>query len=424
MVHSYLKLLLASFIAALPVSNALSQDTINDRVLDPVVIEKKRFKIKTLGLYDNEPEEQENVRGFTQLVLFEDGQLIDHWSTENKACIQAKTAEDDKDAFMRLEWNKDQDGCDWVGMGIGWDGWKGKDLGYVFDTLALELVVRSEGDPFTNIPWAFCFEDYSGGQAWMGYNTKFLKSKAIDNEWRTVALPLIMFPFEENDVDLGNIKQMMIQVFAAGVIQIKSIKLIPFSAKLKSELIANRVQKGAMSINGELDEWGDDEFDEFSGHEVAAKYNEENLYLAYKIQDDTPLQNGKQKDALWNGDAVEIAFSTNPEANEKRQFFMMSDRHLGINVGDQSYVWDWPNAKIQDKVQYGMSKYDGGYYLEVMIPFKELYGLAMKSGLKLAFETAVDMGTTSARMNQDRWNSGLADGFHQSPKLWGRLILR
>ena len=111
MVHSYLKLLLASFIVALPVSNALSQDTINDRVLDPVVIEKKRFKIKTLGLYDNEPEEQENVRGFTQLVLFVDGQLIDHWSTENKACIQAKTAEDDKDAFMRLEWNKDQDGA-------------------------------------------------------------------------------------------------------------------------------------------------------------------------------------------------------------------------------------------------------------------------------------------------------------------------
>ena len=136
--------------------------------IDEAVIKSKKLQLKKKGLYDGEYQEDYSIRGFTQNILFEN-KLLDFWATEDLKCIDANTLNYDEDKVLNIKWNKDQDGCDWVGFGIGWDGWKSKDFAYVVDTLALELVVRSTGDNFTNIPWAFCFEDYKGSQAWVIY---------------------------------------------------------------------------------------------------------------------------------------------------------------------------------------------------------------------------------------------------------------
>ena len=52
-------------------------------------------------------------------------------------------------------------------------------------------------------------------------------------------------------------------------------------------------------------------------------YSDEYMYLAYLVQDDTPLQNSKTQGDLWNGDAVEMLF-INPNANDKKNFLLLS----------------------------------------------------------------------------------------------------
>ncbi|MDA1382749.1 MAG: hypothetical protein O3A22_02500, partial [Bacteroidetes bacterium] len=180
-----------------------AQDTL---VIDAAIVMGNEFEFKTKGLYDGEYLEEYNIRGCTQLEIFNEN-IADFWTTDGKECISSRMKQEKGENILNIKWNKDQDGCDWVGMGFGWDGWKAKDLAYVVDTLAIELMVRSTGEEFTNIPWAFCLEDYKGSQAWLGYNTSFLTSTTISQEWTKVQIPLALFPYGEDQLDATNIKQ-------------------------------------------------------------------------------------------------------------------------------------------------------------------------------------------------------------------------
>lgn len=389
--------------------------------LDQVDIFGKKAGLKKVGLYDNELEEEVNVRGFTQLTIFENDLTDEFWTAGEKACINGNLEQKDGESYLKLNWNKDLDECDWVGMGFGWDGWTGKDMGYVADTLAIELVVRSTGKSFSNIPWAFCLEDYGGKQAWLGYNKSFLMSNEITTDWTRVEIPLSLFPFEENGVDLTSIKQLMVQVFAEGTIEIRHIRLIPFSKKLKKEVHAEKLSL-LPKIDGELTDWLTS-FTAFgSGHQFAATYSSDSLYLAIKVVDSSPRTNGQIGTNLWNGDAVEIAFSTNATADSKRKFLLLSDQHIGINSGKNTYLWDWKEDQTIYAIHYQIKLTETGYIVEMAIPFKTLYQLELVKGLQLDFEIAVDLASTSLRDSQERWNSAASEGFHTSPQKWGILI--
>ncbi len=389
--------------------------------LDQVDIFGKKAGLKKVGLYDNELEEEANVRGFTQLTIFENDLTDEFWTAGGKACINGNLEQKDGEFYLKLNWNKDLDECDWVGMGFGWDGWTGKDMGYVADTLAIELVVRSTGKSFTNIPWAFCLEDYGGKQAWLGYNKSFLMSNEITTDWTRVEIPLSLFPFEENGVDLTSIKQLMVQVFAEGTIEIRHIRLIPFSKKLKKEVHAEKLSL-LPKIDGELTDWLTSFAAFGSGHQFAATYSADSLYLAIKVVDSSPRTNGQIGTNLWNGDAIEIAFSTNATADSKRKFLLLSDQHIGINSGKNTYLWDWKEDKTIEAIHYQIKLTETGYIVEMAIPFKTLYQLELVKGLQLDFEIAVDLASNSLRDSQERWNSSSSEGFHTSPQKWGILI--
>ena len=397
-------------------SSSFAQDTLR---IDEAVIKSKKLQLKKKGLYDGEYIEDYSIRGFTQNVLFED-ELLDFWATEDLKCIDANILNYDKDKVLNIKWNKDQDGCDWVGFGIGWDGWKSKDFAYVVDTLALELVVRSTGENFTNIPWAFCFEDYKGSQAWLGYNTSFLKGGVISKEWTKVVLPLSLFPFDEFDTDAANIKQLLVQLFSEGEIEINSIKLVPFSGKLKNDFLA---QKQSIHIDGDFSDW-DGRFELFSGQQFSVSYSDEYLNLAFIVIDSTPMQNSKIEGDLWNGDAVEFAFSTNPNANDKRNFLLLSDQHIGINCGDSPYVWDFKRSQLIPNSKLKIIEVNTGYIVESSIPLEYFKNLEFKSGIDLDMEVAIDLGNNENRQTQIRWNSNNKDGFHQNPSMWGNLLIQ
>ena len=390
--------------------------------LEPVTVNYKKIGFKQVGLYDGEFEEEYNVRGYTQLSIFDES-LSDFWTSDGEKCISSQLISNGVSNILNLKWNKDQDDCDWVGMGLGWDSWSGKDIGYVFDTLALELTVRSTNEAFTNIPWAFCFEDYSGGQAWLGYNKSFLTEKEITKEWTKVHIPLQLFPFEENDVDVSNIKQLMIQVFAAGEIEIQSISLIPFSGKLKKEAIALKTNN-TISIDGKKEDWKEQQFYSLDDHKFSTTYSSDSIYFIFNIIDDTPMQNSKENGKLWEGDAIEIAFSTNPEADPKRQFLWLSDQHIGINCGPEPYIWNWKTDTKIETINYSINTQEGGYLVEMAIPLNAFFDIIPQAGVNLDIEIAIDLGTYKGRQQQLHWNSGIANGFHQSPKGWGSLILK
>ncbi|MFT5819247.1 MAG: hypothetical protein ACI8ZM_000470 [Crocinitomix sp.] len=402
-------------------ATSFSQEDTTSRMLDNVDVLSKKVGFKKVGLYDQMRAENYNIRGFTQLSIFENDLTDEFWMSKDTRCVSSRLTQDGEKSYLNLTWNKDLDGCDWVGIGFGWDGWTGKDMGYVMDTLALELEVRSTGKPFTNIPWAFGIEDYSNQQAWLGYNKSFLQSANISKEWTKVQIPLSLFPFEENDVDVTNVKQLLIQVFAEGVIEIKRVRLVPFSKKLKKEVSAVELGKSMSFAN-----FTKAKMSGYSaiqgGHSFAVAYTTDSLFFSFLIKDETPRTNEHTAGDLWKGDAIEIAFSTNTNANKKRKFLLLSDQHIGVNCGKQPYVWDWKESKKHSNIKKSFGTWDEGYTVNIAVPFKELYNVELSKGLTLDFEIALDLNQGDTRKEQQRWNSVLSEGFNTSPTKWGVLI--
>jgi hypothetical protein len=402
----------------------LSTAFANGQVMGSKVVDPKQDKVqfKKVNLYDGPVKEQYNIRGFSQLVLFDEN-LVDYWSAENKSCLSYKIIPDNSEvSILQVQWNADQSECDWVGMGFGWDGWKGKDMGYVRDTLALELVVRASEGTVSNIPWAFAFEDYAGSQAWLGYKSAFLQSETITTEWSRVVVPVELFPFDQYGVNVTNIKQLIIQVFASGVLEIASIKLVPFSGRLRNEVAALSTD---IQIDGDLSEWEESSFQEFEDNKFAVSYQSDSLYFAFQVVDETPMVNEHQKEDLWKGDAVEIALSTNPEADPQRQFMLMSDFHFGLNCGEQPYIWDWQSsATVTKDINYSVVQTEEGYSVELAVPRSFLNYIELNSGLSLDIEVAINFGDGDSRKVQYRWNSQNQDGFYSNPSLWGVLLLK
>jgi len=433
MAHSILKIL--SFVLLF---NSISVDSFAQRRPDREInmkevvvksnrVEKRTFKAKKIGLYDSEEEELYNILGFNQLSIFEGIVTDEFWiSPKVGDCISVDLKTDEESSFLSLEWDESQDACDWVGYGFGWSNWLGKDMLYVFDTLAIELVVRAtDDDPLLNLPWAFGIEDYSGEQAWLGFNRKFLRSEKISKEWTRVEVPLSSFPFETTDINLRNVKQLLVQVFASGKAEIKSVRLIPFANKLKKQAFALSNDL-VIAIDGKIDDWPIADFYTLEGsqHEFAVHYTEDSLFFAFNIKDDTPMENMHQGGSLWNGDAIEIAFSTNPNADPKRNYLLLSDQHIGLNCGENPYIWNWTEDNKVTNADFKLQKTSNGYSVEVGLPISNLSTYKLKKGEKLGLEVAIDVNKEKIRKEQLRWNSTYEEGFHLSPQKWGELILK
>lgn len=418
-----MKLIFSCFLIISTVS--FGQDSIQKFVkLKEVTVMPKRKIVKPLSLYDEEVAQAYSIKGFDQLLIFDNNLSEEVWSTKNVNCVGLTLKTDVKDTFLQVKWNKDQDGCDWVGMGYGWDMWTGKDMAAVRDTLAIQLMVRSTGKPFTNIPWAFGFEDYSGNQAWLGYTRSFLLANEIGNEWTKVEIPMSLFPFEENDFDLFNVKQLIVQLFSEGTIEINSIKLVPFSRKLKEEVVVKPVES-VIKIDGKLDDWKNTTFTNLeSGHQFAMVYSKDTLFFVAHVMDPTGNENKMSGGDLWKGDAIELAFSTNAKADTKRTFFLLSDQHIGFNSGLNSYCWDFKRNEEVTAIKYKITSESTGYLIEMAIPFNQLYKRELEKGSVYGFEFAVDLsGEGGMRKQQDRWNSSSGEGFHLNPSKWGKMIL-
>ena len=401
------------------------QDSTKITDLKEVQINENRI-FKRLNLYDSYSKDQtKNINGFTQLMIFESTMSDEIWSTENTACVAVNLKDDEKDKFLRLTWNKDQDGCDWVGLGFGWDFWSPKDVSTIINVAAIEFEVRSTDKDLTNLPWAMCFEDYSGGQAWLGFNRKFFVEDKITTDWSKVRIPLSLFPFDEKETDVFNIKQIIIQLFAEGTVEINRIELVPFSGKLRETVNANKLSDNNLHLDGDLSDWSTPFTPFGDGHSFATSHTNDSLYVAVKVLDSTPRLNKNTNGDLWKGDAIEFAFSTNPAANVKRQFYLLSDYHFGLNCGANPNLWSYSDNKALDPSLFKIKNTEAGYTVEMAIPLRLLMKTQIDQGLSLGFEIAIDESDDGIKRSQQKsWNSKNTEGFHTNPSLWGTILFQ
>jgi hypothetical protein len=382
--------------------------------------------VKPLALYDQEnwPADGQ-LKGLGAPSIYNEVISTEVWYTQNTSCI-AVTGETGSASSgsnnMRIKWDKPGGGCDWVGMGIGWAGWSGKDFSQITTSAAIAFDVRSLTGPMKGLPWAIGFEDFNGEQAWTGFSPSMIEGKVITDQWTTVRVPLENFPFEARDVDVSSIKQVIMQFESSGTVSMDNIRIEPFKSRGRQQVTLKTAD--AISFDGQIN-ISDVDYTliEIEENKLFLAANEQYLTIGGVVFEDSPLINTREGKDIWNGDAVEIAFSTRSGLNPKRSIFYADDRHLGIRMSDSPLVWDWTRSQPVNAEVKTTRLNDRSYSFECQIAWSELGVEAWKEGGDYALELAVDIADkTSVRQTQQRWNSIDMEGFHTTPALWGRMF--
>ena len=150
--------------------------------------------------------------------------------------------------------------CEWIGMGIGWDGWQGKDLSKIMDKAAIEMMVRVDGHPTGRLPIVFILEDYSGNQCYATAGALGIAGGEITKEWTRVVVPLPTFSYTVDNIDLTNIKQLLMQCYDKTDVYIDNMKIVRHEHHFKKHKPHLYVQDTIFPLDiftGELDAtWG------------------------------------------------------------------------------------------------------------------------------------------------------------------------
>lgn len=155
------------------------------------------------------------------------------WGMEKTLCktVSPSTEKPLTDNSIELQWSNETKGCDWIGMGFGWDNYNPKDLSSVLEDAAIEMNVRApKGKTLYSIPIVALIEDYNSKQCATLFKSKNYSSPPITDEWQKVYLPLSDFDYEKIGVDMSNVKQLIFQLLGSGHLFIDDIKLVPYNA--------------------------------------------------------------------------------------------------------------------------------------------------------------------------------------------------
>lgn len=192
--------------------------------------------------------------------------------------------------------------------------------------------------------------------------------------------------------------------------------------------------------------------------EATMAYDDNNLYLGWQVNDDTPWMNGASDPAQMYamGDTVDFQIGTDPKADPKRNEAVLGDLRLSIGnlQGKPTAVvfrriakdkqprkffsgvirdgYEMQSVKVLEdaKIEVKLDKKRKQYFVEVAIPLRSL-GMDLKKGLKLKGDIGVTHGDGAGQdtILRSYWNNqktGLvADEVFElkmEPANWGVLV--
>ena len=226
--------------------------------------------MKEVTLYEYDIAPKEGINGFTSIEIFSKGGSDEVWGNEDENCnpfsfssldasidypaisenlekiidtlkidlsldlplVEVKVKQNVEKNSLHIKTIKPPT-CEWIGMGIGWDGWQGKDLSGIVNNAAIEFMARVDGDAIYNIPIVFILEDYSANQCYATAGYLGIDEGKITNKWTKVIVPLSTFSYQKNNIDLTNIKQLLLQCYDKVDIYIDDIKIIQHNHNYK-----------------------------------------------------------------------------------------------------------------------------------------------------------------------------------------------
>ncbi len=214
---------------------------------------------------------------------------------------------------------------------------------------------------------------------------------------------------------------------------------VPKIEEVKKIATAKRVTS-VVKIDGKLNEWGKaipanlkdrsllQEGISWNGPQdlsgtIYIMWDSDNLYLAASVTDNYPLVNFKRRGDIWNGDAVEVCLSTNPNADPKREAFEDGDFQIGFGTGDgklnKPSIWIWQKKRSPEGSEIVVVKKKGGYNLEAKIPWHSFTDFRPRAGTKVSFDVALDDADKDIRKSQLVFSGDYA--FYRDPSVWGIL---
>ena len=198
---------------------------------------KSVVKPSVKALYDQDTATDTNqLNGYTAVEVYQD--IIDRsvWISPELQCVKMNYS--DSTVFagkgsIQLKWDKIKGGCQWIGIGFGWNNWMSKDFSDVYAMASIQMAVKSASGSFNNLPVAFAFEDYAGTQNYYGFQAYLAPKGFSDSSWTILKIPLQKFNLSDGKFELDNVKQFIIQLEADGDIFIDDIKIVKNEAQSK-----------------------------------------------------------------------------------------------------------------------------------------------------------------------------------------------
>lgn len=190
-------------------------------------------EFKQLSLYDGEEVEPpapkpEKISALVEPIIFMDD-ASDMWGLEEDACQKAELTKEtvhSGEQAVKVTWNRDAEGCDFAGIGIGWDGWAGKDLSGVMDHAAIQFYVRTQEGKSFGLPIVLTLEDYSGGMGFAYTANKYFEKSKIDTVWQKIEVPLSSFDLDTENLDVTNVKQLQLELQQNGSFILDDFQLV------------------------------------------------------------------------------------------------------------------------------------------------------------------------------------------------------
>ena len=165
---------------------------------------------------------------FPYKVLFTSSEEDGLWGIKNNACKEVSFETTNNyigTDHLHVKWNESS--CKYIGMGLKWGNYKGKNLQPIIESAAIELRVRIDAGELSNVPMFFILVDYGENQCRAKINYLDLEGGKIDTEWRRIRIPLQAFNYEKRGVNMGNIKELRLEFQRKGDLHIDNILLVP-----------------------------------------------------------------------------------------------------------------------------------------------------------------------------------------------------